>query len=74
MFKEGWCVRLGQEEVVWERGETVWNILKGVEQKRGEETKIFKTGGGRGGEQGQGVDALKRGGLEPHYKLKQKKN
>lgn len=41
-----------------------------MEQKRGEETKILKTGGGgEEEEQGQGVDALKRGGLEPHYKL-----
>ena len=60
MFKEGWCVRLGQEEVVWERGETVWNILKGVEQKRGEETKILKTGGGGAGSRG---GCLKKRGI-----------
>ena len=67
MFKEGWCVRLGQEEVVWERGETVWNILKGVEQKRGEETKILKTGegggGGGGGGAGSSGGCLKKRGI-----------
>ena len=46
-------------------GGTVCNTLKGggTAKRRGE-TKILKTGGG-GGRLGQGVDALKRKGLEP---------
>ena len=36
---------------------------KGVEQKRGEGKQRFSKG--RGGQLGQGVGALKRGGLEP---------
>ena len=49
---EGGCVRVG---------ETVWNTLKGVEQKRGEKTKILKRGqaGSRGG-------CLKKGGCNSH--------
>ena len=49
--KEGWLVGLGQEGFAWVGG-TVYNILKGVEQKRGEDTRILKRGfqaGSRGG-------------------------
>ena len=68
MCKEGWCVRLGQEEVVWEGGNCL-KYLKGSGTEEGRGNKDFKNGGGGGEEQGQGGDALKRGGLEPHYKL-----
>ena len=59
MCKEGWCVGLGQEEVVRGWGE----LLKGG--GTGEEKKDFKKerqAGSRGG-------CLKKGGLEPPYKL-----
>ena len=47
-------------------GETVYNSLKGDgTEKRGGETKILK----RGNKLGQGVGALKRGGLESPYEL-----
>ena len=48
-------------------GGTVWNTLKGVEQKRREGKQRFKKGGG--GKLGQGVRALKRERLEPPCKL-----
>ena len=38
-----------------------------MEEKRGEGTQKFKKGGGK---LGQGVDALKGGGLEPPYELR----
>ena len=45
---------------------TVENTLKeGGTEKRGGETKILK----KGGKLGQGVDALKKGELEPPCKL-----
>ena len=47
MCEEGWCVGLGQEGVAWGLGGgTVWNTLKGVEQKRREGKQRFKKGGG----------------------------
>ena len=51
---------------------TVCNAFKegGTEKRRGE-TKISKKGGG--GKLGQGVGALKRGGLEPSCELWVKK-
>ena len=67
MCKEGSCVGLGQEGVVYVRvGETLWNTLKGVQiEKKGGETKILKGEG----KLAQGVGTLERGGLEPSYKL-----
>ena len=65
MCKEDWCVGLGQERVAWGYVGTVWNTLKGVEQKWEEGKQRFLK---RGDKLGQGVGALK-GGLEPPYKL-----
>ena len=48
-----------------EGGEGILDTLKGVEQKKGEGNKDFKMGG----ELGQVVGALKKGRLEPPYKL-----
>ena len=52
---------------------TVCNAFKegGTEKRRGE-TKISKKGGG-GGKRGQGVGALKSGGLDPTCELWVKK-
>ena len=47
-------------------GATVWNTLKGGRtEKSGGEINILK----RGDKLGQGMGALKRGGLEPPYEL-----
>ena len=51
----GGCVR---------EGGNCLKYLKGGGTEEGRGNKDFKNG-----EQDQGVDALKRGGLEPHYKL-----
>ena len=54
-------VRLGQEGFAWGWWELSKNTLKGAgTEKMGGDTKILK-----GGKVGQGVCALKRGGLEP---------
>ena len=48
-------------------GGTVENTLKGGgTEKRGGKTKILKKGGGQAGSRG---GCLKKGGLEPPYKL-----
>ena len=47
MCKEGWCVRLGQEEVVWEGGNCL-KYLKGSGTEEGRGNKDFKNGGGGG--------------------------
>ena len=48
MSKKGWCVGLGQKDVAWAWGGTVWNILTGGgTEKSGGEAKIFKRGGGK---------------------------
>ena len=62
MCKEGCCVGLGQLGVAWAWGELFEIPEKGVKQEKGEgKEKIFKMRG----KLGQGVGALKRGGLEP---------
>ena len=66
MWKEGWCVGLGQEGV-HEGGGTVWNTLRGGGiEKRGGETKILK----RASKLGLGVGALKRGDWNPLQTMK----
>ena len=50
-------------------GGTVWNTLKrggGGTEKRGGKHIFLKK---EGGKLGQGVDTLKRGGMEPSYEL-----
>ena len=66
MCKEGWCVGLGQEEVAWGWGGTVWNTLKeGGSEKAEGEIKILK----RRGQAGSRTGCLKKGGLEPPHDL-----
>ena len=60
MCKEGWCVGLGQEGLS-EGGESIWNTLKGVEQKRGEEKQISH----KRGQAGSRGRCLKKGGWNP---------
>ena len=66
MYKEGWCVGLGQEGVVWWWVGTVWNTLKagGTEKRGGEGNKDFKKGG-RGQARSKGR-CLKKGGTGTH--------
>ena len=66
-YKEGWCVRLGQEGGFVRVGGTVWNTLKGGgTEKRGKETKDFKK------ERSAGLRSgclKKKVGLEPPYEI-----
>ena len=67
MCKEGWCVGLGQVGVTWGwRGDCLKYLKRGCNRKEGRGKKDFKKGWGK---LGQGVGALKRGGLEPPYEL-----
>ena len=63
MCKEGCCVRLGQEGVVWGLGEVFENLKRGLKKKkRLGERKILE----REVKLGEGVGALKReGGWNP---------
>ena len=70
MYNKGWCVRLGQEGgggrgYMCNSGENYLKYFKrGWNRNKVKENKDFKKG-----ELGQCVDALKRGQLEPPYKL-----
>ena len=65
MCKEGCCVGLGQEGVVWGWEGTVRNAKKGGRaEKREGERKILKRG-----VKGQEVGAIKRAGLKLSYEL-----
>ena len=63
MCKEGWCVRLGQEEVVWEGGNCL-KYLKGSGTEEGRGNKDFKNRGrGGGGGAGSRGGCLKKRGI-----------
>ena len=61
MCKEGWCVGLGQKGVALLWGNCLKYLKRGCNRKWVRENKTFKNRGKLG--------ALKRGGLEPPYKL-----
>ena len=58
MFKEGWCVRLGQEEVARGWGNCLKYLQRGWKRKEWNGNKDIK----KGGKQGQGMGTLKGGG------------
>ena len=59
MYKEGWCVGLGQEGVAWGRGNYLKYLKRWCNRKKGGVgNKDFK----KGGKLDQGVSALKREG------------
>ena len=64
MCKEGWCVKLGLEEVTEGGGNYLKYLKRGWNRKEGRGNKDFK----KGNKLGQGVGALKRrrgGGWSP---------
>ena len=60
MSKEGWFVRLGQEEVAWEWGKCLKYLKKGWNRKDRTKNKQFKKGRGKSWVKG----SLKRGGYK----------
>ena len=58
--QEGWCVRLGQEEIMWGWGNCLKYLNRGGTEKKQGETKILKKR--KAGSRGQ---CLKRGAATP---------
>ena len=68
MCKEGCCVRLGQEGVVWGLGEVFENLKRGLKKKKKVRGKKDFRKGSQTGWRGR---CLKKGGrMEPPYKLR----